>query len=141
MAVLRWENARLRLFQDGIDIGTLFATSFNSKEDFTDDRTKYQGREIPDGDASYNGGSGSMTLERRSGSVNVDNMLDRYQDGVKRRNGLGKITIQASDVQEDGSIVTYRYTNVRPMPGRSGSTGQRLTTTLDFNYDDQQRVA
>ena len=96
MSAVRWENVQLRVFQDGADIGTLNGTRFSDREEFQDDKSKYQGSEIPDGDATYMGGTCSMTLELQNGSVNLANMVDRYRDGVKRRNGRGRIVVLAS---------------------------------------------
>lgn len=140
MSSVRWENAQLRIFQDGRDIGTTFAEEFSADTDLQVDKVKHMGRETPDIDASYNGGTGSITLDEQAGSVNIDNMLDAHEAGLRRRDNTGRVTILVSKRHDDGTVIAYRYANAIVMRNTRGSQNQRFKTSLRFEFAQQERV-
>ena len=138
-ASIRGHNVNIKIFKDGGEVDILTATQFDVNQDANFSRSFDVGRSEGEGDTTYMGFSGSLTLEVKSAALEemLDDIVQNNLNGI----GVSDVTILDTEFYSDGTSKTYVYYGIQLKYSRSvGTMESKVTKKIDWQADGRQAV-
>lgn len=138
-ASIRGHQALIKAFKDNGDVNLLNITQFDVNQDASFSRSFYVGRSEGEGDTSFQGWSGSLSVEVK------DSMVDDFIDALVTDNlngiGVADYTLTDTEYYADGTSSTYVYFGLQWKMSKSvGTMDAKVTKKLDFQADGRLKV-
>jgi hypothetical protein len=132
----------VRLYVDGEEKGTYFATSLDVTETIEVDRAKFQGSSTPSLDGTYNGARGSFEFLLEDGFADPRDIFEDQKEKLKNRLPGGDIRAVVSRRVVGGEArEALRISGmIVNQSDRAGET-QRWTSSWSFDAEDVKRIA
>lgn len=131
MGTLRGHQGTLKLFRQGQDANIVNITNAEANQDSTFIRSFFVGAQLPVGDQSIEGFSGSIDVEVTG--PEVDDVIDAIS--TQNLNGIGveQITMVLTEFYADGTNRSYVYFDMQlRMSKRNPGQTEKLTKRLEF---------
>ena len=131
MASIRGHLGTIKVFRQGKDATIINVTNFEANQDSTFIRSHYAGAQLPIGDQSIEGFSGSIDVEVTG--PEVDDIVDAIV--VQNLNGIGveDITMVLTENYPDGRTRSYVYFDMQlRMSKRNPGQTEKVTKRLEF---------
>lgn len=130
-ASIRGHQGTLKIFKDGALQNIVNLTSVDISQDSSFSRSFYVGSQVPEGDQSMEGWSGSVEAEVKDASIDefIDALVTDNLNGI----GVGDYTFISTENYADGTTKSYVYFDVQwKMSKRQAGLNEKMTKKLDF---------
>ena len=131
MASIRGHLGSLKIFKAGKDAEIINITNFEANQDSTFQRSFYVGQQLPIGDQTIEGWSGSIDTEVTG--TELDDIIDAIS--TQNLNGIGveAITLILTENYPDGRSRSYVYFDLQlKMSKRNPGQTEKVTKRLEF---------
>lgn len=131
MPSIRGHQGKIKLFKSGQPTGIINIVSADINQDSSFSRAFYVGNQLPEGDQTVEGWSGSMDLEVKDSSVDdmIDAIIGSNLDGV----GADEMTVLVEENYPNGQKAAYVYYDCQfKMSKRIAGLNEKQTKRLDF---------
>lgn len=130
-ASIRGHQGSLKIFQDGALQNIVNLTSVDVNQDSSFSRSFYVGQQVPEGDQSIEGWSGSVEAEVK------DAVIDEFIDALVTNNlngiGVSDYTFISTENYANGTTKSYVYFDVQwKMSKRQAGLNEKITKRLEF---------
>ncbi len=131
MPSIRGHQGKIKLFKSGQPTGIINIVSADINQDSSFSRSFYVGNQLPEGDQTVEGWSGSMDLEVKDSSV--DDMIDAIIGSNLAGVGADEMTVLMQENYSDGQSSSYVYYDCQmKMSKRIGGLNEKQTKRIDF---------
>lgn len=137
---IRGHKGQFKIFENGELANIVDITQVSIAQDSTFSRTEYIGRQLPEGDQSMMGWSGSIDLEVKDAAV--DDFIDALTTNNLNGIGISDYAFLTTEEYGDGTRRTYVYFDCQFKMSRSqGGLSEKITKKMDFQASGRQLVA
>lgn len=131
MPSIRGHQGKIKLFKSGQPTGVINITSADISQDSTFSRSMYVGNQLPEGDQTIEGWSGSLDLEVKDSKV--DDMIDAIIGNNLAGVGADEMTLLVEELYPDGQSSAYVYFDCQfKMSKRVAGLNEKQTKRIDF---------
>jgi hypothetical protein len=132
----------VRLYVDGEEKGTYFATSFNLDEAIEVDRAKHQGSATPSLDGTYNGARGSFEFVQDDDFSDPREVYEAQKEKLKNRlpGGVIRAVVSRRATGSQGREALRISGMIVNQTDRAGES-QRWTTSWNFEAEDVKYIS
>jgi len=130
-ASIRGHQGQFKIFQDGALQNIVNLTNVEVNQDSTFSRSMYVGQQVPEGDQSIEGWSGSVEAEVKDASIDefIDALVTNNLNGI----GVSDYTFITTENYPDGTSKSYVYFDVQfKMSRRNPGLNEKITKRLEF---------
>lgn len=138
-ASIRGHGGQVRVFKNGSDMGIVNMTRAEVTQDSTFSRSFYVGQQVPEGDQTIEGWSGSMDLEVKDASVDdlIDELVTNNQNGV----GVADYSMVFTELYGDGQVSSHVYYDCQfKMSKTQPGLTEKVTKRLEFQSSGRLKL-
>lgn len=128
---IRGHQGQFKIFENGDLTSIVDLTSVDVSQESTFSKTFYIGRQLPEGDQTIEGWSGSVEAEVKDSSIDdfIDALVTNNLNGI----GVSDYTFLTTEEYGDGTRRSYVYFDVQwKMSRRQSGLNEKMTKTLEF---------
>lgn len=130
-ASIRGHQGTIKVFKAGALADIVNITSAEVNQDSTFSRSFYVGKQLPEGDQSIEGWSGTMDLEVKG--PEVDDLIDAIIANNLAGVGVEEITVIMQENYPDGTVRAYVYFDLQmKMSKRQPGLTEKVTKRLEW---------
>ena len=128
---IRGHQGQFKIFENGQLANIVNITSVEVNQDSTFQRSFFVGKNVPEGDQTMEGWSGSIDLEVRNAAADefIDALVTNNLNGI----GISDYTFLTQEFFTDGTIKSYVYADVQfKLSKRQSGLNEKMTKRLEF---------
>ena len=127
---IKSHQTNLKMFRNGELVNITTITGFEVNQDSTFTRSRYVGQQLPEGDQSMDGFSGSADMETKNAEADrfIDALVNNNLNGI----GIDDCTLIDTENYSDGSTRSYVYFDVQWKLSKRASANEKVTKRLEW---------
>lgn len=136
---IRGHQGRIKLFRNGQPAGIINVTRFEVNQDSSFSRSFYVGQQLPEGDQTVEGWSGSLDTEVKDDSIDalIDALVSSNLAGI----GVDDVTMVLDELYPNGQLASYVYVDMQFKMGKSNpGQNEKITKRLEFQASFRTRL-
>lgn len=136
---IRGHQGQFRIFENGELKNIVNLTSVDVNQDSNFSRSFYVGQQVPEGDQSIEGFSGTAELEVKDDEVDkfIDALITNNLNGI----GISDYTFIVTENYANGTSSSYAYFDCQfKMSRRQSGLNEKITKRLEFQASGRIRL-